>query len=58
MRFQSELVWQFCAQILYQRGQMIPLATFLSEGLLDADRLSLYRMTVADVELGDWSPAL
>jgi hypothetical protein len=37
---------------------MIPLATFLSEGLLDADRLSLYRMTVADVELGDWSPAL
>jgi hypothetical protein len=37
---------------------MIPLATFLCEGFLDADRLSLYPMTVTDVELGDWSPAL
>jgi hypothetical protein len=37
---------------------MIPRATFLSKGLLDADRLRLYCMTVTDVELGDWSPAL
>jgi hypothetical protein len=32
---------------------MIPLATFLCEGLLDVDRLRLYRMTVTDVELGE-----